>query len=81
MSFYYSPLDPACKSVVGAVARSSKLTLNIYREHSGEDHFSAALCSLIIFRDGEGTEEFPMTQTDFGYSVTLKINQIGLYFY
>lgn len=81
MSFYYSPLDPACKSVTGAVARSSKLTLNIYSENSGEDHFSAALCSLIIFRDGEETETFPMQKTDFGYSVIVKINQIGLYFY
>ncbi len=81
MDLYYSPLDPECKSVIGALTVSSKLILNIYKKNSGEENVSAALCSLLLFEDGKQIEEFPMKETSYGYTLSLKINQVGLYFY
>ena len=36
---------------------------------------------FIINRDGENFERLPMTKSDFGWSVTVAIHEIGLYFY
>ena len=40
--------------------------------------FNATLC---INKDGENCEYLPMKKTDFGWSITLQIHEIGLYFY
>ena len=32
-------------------------------------------------RDGEVCDFYPMTKTDFGWSISLKVHEIGLYFY
>ena len=36
---------------------------------------------LCLNRDGEDVAEYPMTETKFGWSITLAIHEIGLYFY
>lgn len=36
---------------------------------------------LRLNRDGETPEFYLMTQTDFGWSISLKINEVGLYYY
>ncbi len=36
---------------------------------------------LRINKDGQKTERYPMQQTEFGWSLTLSIEEIGLYFY
>ena len=78
MDLYYSPLDPECKSVIGALTVSSKLIFNIYKKNSGEENVSAALCSLLLFEDGKQIEEFPMKETSYGYTLSLKIKTTSL---
>ena len=36
---------------------------------------------LRLFRDGDDPALFPMQKTDFGWSISFKIKEIGLYFY
>ncbi len=81
MNYYYDPLDRACKSETGAIARGSTVTLNIYREDGGEDDFSAEVCTLIVCRDGEAERGIPMQKTERGFTVSLRFHEIGLYFY
>ncbi len=81
MNFYYDPLDRACKSRTGAVPRASELTLQVYRNAGGEENFSAEVCSLILWRDGEGAAAFPMQKTARGWTASLKLHRTGLYFY
>ena len=36
---------------------------------------------LRLNQDGEAPELFPMTKTEYGWTISLKINEIGLYYY
>lgn len=81
MSYYFDPLDGACKSCIGAIPRGSELALRIYQKSSGEASFSAQTCTLVLMRDGGETHEIPMHRTEYGFSVALRLNWIGLYFY
>ena len=102
MQIYFNPLDGACKSTIGAVARKEKIQLNIYhlkneentasfQAKTGEFHAKTPLleeCTrpkydafLRLNKDGERAEFFLMEKTDFGWTITFSINEIGLYFY
>ena len=81
MRYYYDPLDKACKSLTGAIPCGSELTLNIDRLNSGEGDFSAEACRLILWQDGGEQSAFPMRRDENGFTITLKFNCIGLYFY
>lgn len=81
MRFYFDPLDRACKSCTGAVARASEITFNVFQEAGGEETFSADACRFVLFRDACAPEYYPMKETKFGWTLTLKINETGLYFY
>lgn len=81
MKFYFSPLDKACKSQTGAIARASEVTFNVYKKEGGEDFFSAEICNFLYYRDGEVPELLPMKNTEFGWTITLRFNRIGLYYY
>lgn len=81
MRYYYDALDKACKSLTGAIPRGSELTLNIYETNSGEGDFSAEACRLILWKDGEEQSAFSMRRVENGFTLTLKFNRIGLYFY
>ena len=74
MKFYYNPLDKNCKSIIGAVAQGEELTLNVYAD-GGET------CMLDLNRDGLPAQQYSMRKTKYGFTFTLKINEIGLYFY
>lgn len=95
MNIYYNPLDAACKSVTGGISegKACQFTLFLLQEHvntscntnsfltrencmqpSGRAFFRLA-------KDGEEAKVYPMTMTDFGWSISLKIHEIGLYFY
>ena len=43
-----------------------------------QPQFEAVLC---IKKDGQACERFAMQKSDFGWSIVLNINEIGLYFY
>lgn len=81
MSYYYNPLDEACKSIIGGIPRMSELTLRIKKNESGEGNFSAQTCILILCKDGETEQRFPMKSQNSGFEITLRFNQCGLYFY
>ena len=82
MKVYFNPLDKACKSQIGAIARKSEVTFNIFCDISGEaGDFSADSCQFVLCPDGSAPVCYPMHKTKFGWSVNLKFNQIGLYFY
>ena len=83
MDLYYNPLDRACKSIVGAIPRKTVVRLNVYKEKypSGEDYFSAEVCNLVLRRDERNYQYYQMTRTDFGWTISLKFNESGLFFY
>ncbi len=93
--FYYNPLDTACKSVIGAIARGEAVELNVYLFKNGEnrcfltdarvdvgDCIEPAFNGyLLLGKDGEEKRPFLMQKTEYGWNIRLKINEIGLYFY
>ena len=83
MDLYYNPLDRACKSIVGAIPRKKVVTLNVYKERypGGEDYFSAEVCNLVLRRDEKNYQYYQMTRTDFGWTISLKFHETGLFFY
>lgn len=82
MKVYYNPLDTACKSYTGAIPREYEVMFNVYKAESGEEKFfSADICSFVLQRDGQAPNTYPMTPTQFGWTITLKVHQTGLYFY
>ena len=38
-------------------------------------------CVLLLNKDRQPATAYPLTKTEFGWSISLKINEIGLYFY
>ena len=81
MFYRFNPLDIACKSLLGAIPCEKEITFHIYRFLGGEGSFSAENCNLCFTSDGEHTVAFPMKKTDDGFSITLKFNRTGLYYY
>ncbi len=89
MNFYYDPLNRLCKSVTGACAASEELQLNIFflKGEAREDFFEQDCLApnqnayLLLCKDGESKTAYPMTKTAYGWNISLKINQTGLYYY
>lgn len=78
MNIYYNPLDKRCKSVTGGIQRNTKFTLSVFCQ---ENEYSSDRLLLVIYRDGELPAYYGMKKTSFGWTISLKIHQIGLYFY
>ena len=90
---YFNPLDRACKSITGAIKQGTGFQLNVfllkenvicsdlYAPKESDCQMPNKKAYLSLNRDGETAENFPMTKTDFGWSISLSIPQIGLYFY
>ena len=92
---YFNPLDVACKNIIGGVKAGEITQLNIFylkNARASLDYNAKAPnleeCAtpnenafLRLYRDGETPELFPMQKTEFGWNISFKINQIGLYFY
>ena len=81
MNFYYDPLDKACKSVTGGIARGSELTFHIDVCKGGESWLSADACILHLYQDDGTAFSFPMDRGEKGFTVTLRFHGTGLYFY
>ena len=96
MNVYFHPLDTACKSVIGAAPVGTQLELNLFLLKEGisvrengcfrtpnEDDCMVAACeaTLIFAADGETPTDLPMQRTNYGWTITLKLNEKGLYFY
>mgnify|MGYP003293784151 CR=1 FL=1 len=93
LHIYYDPLDVACKNLIGGVRQEAQLVFNIFslksskikdicitptREECGKEEKTAY---LHLWRDGEKKESFLMQNTEYGWTISLKIKEIGLYFY
>lgn len=93
ISIYFNPLDTACKTKIGAVSTGQELQLNVFilKIKKALNDFSTPkkedCCAPIknaflhLNRDGEYAESYKMQKTDFGYSISFKINETGLYYY
>jgi len=82
MSYHYDPLSLMCKSITGAVASGDTITLKVYKyNESGENSFSAEVCNLVLNQDGKHEKYYQMNATEYGWKISLKFNQVGLYYY
>ncbi len=90
---YFNPLDCACKNITGAISQNETLQLNLfYLKKESNLSLTSTVCEadctrptqsarLHLNKDGEVADVFPMTITPFGWSISLQIEKIGLYFY
>ena len=92
---YFNPNNPACKNVVGGICVNNRLQLNIFNVNAQQTDFDKTpftvkkdLCSsatqkayLYIGKDREERISYEMENTSYGWTISLKINQPGLYFY
>ena len=96
MNVYFNPLDKACKSITGGVRQGDKLQFNIFylKENFtrgeffslrtplwGECETPASEATLSLGKDGEERSLYPLRKTSYGWTISLKINEIGLYYY
>ncbi len=91
MYIYFNPLDSACKSWIGAIPQGEKTQFNIYylkKNIEINQKFNLSNCMtptrnvyLIINKDGEVSERFLMTKTQYGWNICISIHEIGLYYY
>lgn len=95
INIYYDPLDVACKSITGGVRQGERLSFHIFSLKSantttGDVANTPALedCGKVednaylhLRRDGEEKETFLMQKTEYGWTISLNFQEIGLYFY
>ena len=94
---YFNPLNVACKSVTGGVCQGKEIQFNLYYlknarpvENRSTNFYTpteesctrpSAQAYFLFGKDGKSREYYPMEITDYGWTISLKINEIGLYFY
>lgn len=95
VSVYYNPLDIACKSVTGAIRIGDALQFRVFllkddiciSSISGISNFQEYCRAPVqnaffnVNRDGEESESFLMNKTPFGWTITVKMCQTGLFYY
>ena len=80
MHFYFNPLNKACKSRTGAFPRGAVVTFRIFWDGNG-DMPQDLDASFVFFQDGKERTALSMQRMENGFSVSLRFNQIGLFFY
>lgn len=83
MKLYFNPLDQKCKSALGAQPCCSTIRFRIFKYdiESGEDAFSAQVCNLVLFQDGMSYRYYQMTPLKDGWTISIRFNHVGLFFY
>ena len=88
MCIYYNPLDTACKSVIGGVKQNMRVQFRVYclrhdTQNARQGEFEPPKTDgfFLLRKDGAEAIAYPMQKTEYGWSITLKIAEIGLYFY
>ena len=86
MEFYYDPLDKNCKEIRGGVREGQPFRLRLFcRDERTKQYISpeanGANAYFRLGKDGEEKASFPMTKTEYGYTIELAIEERGLYFY
>ena len=86
MEFYYNPLDINCKNIRGGVREGQPFRLRLFCRDERTKWYvspeeSDANAYFRLGKDGEEKTAFPMTKTEYGYTIELAIEERGLYFY
>ncbi len=87
--YYYDPLNPVCKNITGACGVGKELQFNVfYLKGDSEEPILAYNCLepeqnayFLLCKDGEQKTSYPMKRTQYGWTISIKINQTGLYYY
>ena len=94
--YYFNPIDKACKNVIGGVKESETLEINLFLLKKERNLKELAVnfpniedfCApnnqtvyFILVKDGQEKQYLPMKTTEYGWQISLKINEIGLYYY
>lgn len=74
MNIYYNPLDKTCKSITGGIKQKDNFTLTVFG-NSNEP------CLLILKRDEGEAQSLHMQRIAQGWTISLILNDPGLYFY
>ena len=80
-TIYYDPLSQRNKSVTGAVATAEEITFNLFDLAAQSTETTAKKAYFVINKEGDECSSYPMKNADFGWQITLKIHERGLYFY
>lgn len=89
IQIYFDPLNIACKSITGAICQNERVEFNLFLLKSHEKNgVTARNCltpdfnaALHLNKDGEKAKIYPMQKTSFGWTISLSIEDIGLYYY
>ena len=93
--YYFNPIDKNCKNILGGVKEGETLCFTLFclkeeREidaftfdSTNEDlfYFPEDNVYFILAKDGQEKSYYPMQRTPFGWQISLKIREIGLYYY
>ena len=91
--FYFNPLNVACKSKIGAIKAGELVQFNVFLQKTERKENDLRLPTLdecvkptqkayfLLNKDGEEATAYEMEITDFGWSISLSVNKIGLYYY
>ena len=86
---YFDPLDIACKSITGAISQNNTVQFNLFLlKSSASNGITAENClapdynaTLHLNKDGEKAKLYSMEKTSFGWTISISIKDIGLYYY
>ena len=95
MNCYFNPTNKDCKTIVGGVKLNDSFTITVFSLNHAVDGKKLQiyppknewLCCpnkemyFLFSKDGEEKEWKQMTITPYGWQISLKINEIGLYYY
>lgn len=83
MEFYYDSLDKNCKEFRGGVREGQPFRLRLFcRDETSKRYmFPSENAYLLLAKDGEAKVSYPMTKTEYGYTIELAVEERGLYFY
>lgn len=76
-SYFFDPLNKACKSKRGAIPRGSEITFRVQKS----DKNNVLPCRFVLYRDGADCVEYEMSAFSDGWEIALRLNETGLYFY
>lgn len=94
-NYYFDPTNLACKNIVGGIKEGDTLTISVYSLKAEREIDKLSLFPpliedydwpnvalyLILAKDGQEKTYYPMTKFEHGWRISLKIHEIGLYFY
>lgn len=83
MEFYYDSLDKNCKEFRGGVREGQPFRLRLFcRDETSKRYiFPPENAYFLLAKDGEAKVSYPMTKTEYGYTIELAVEERGLYFY